>query len=94
MDTSEYGFDPTYSYSLQQFAVLASKRITIPMHCACATFGPCVTPLGQFAIYNASGKKQLFTLAAGHHNYADQKRQEQELINELVAFFAPLNEQF
>jgi cephalosporin-C deacetylase len=73
-------------------AALAAKRITIAMHCACALFDPCVAPPGQFAIYNSlPGTKQLFTLKAGHHNYPDQKQQEQELINELDAFFAPLN---
>jgi cephalosporin-C deacetylase len=74
-------------------AALAAKRITMPIHCACAIFDPCVAPPGQFAIYNAlAGTKQLFTLNAGHHNYPDQKQQEHELINELDAFFAPLNE--
>lgn len=76
-------------------AALAAKRITIPMHCACALFDPCVAPPGQFAIYNAlAGTRQLFTLTAGHHDYPEQKRQEIELIHELDAFFAPLNEQY
>jgi cephalosporin-C deacetylase len=74
-------------------AALAAKRITIPMHCACAVFDPCVAPPGQFAIYNAlAGIKQLFILNAGHHNYPDQKRREQELILELDNFFEPLND--
>ena len=74
-------------------AALAAKRITMPMHCACAKFDPCVAPPGQFAIYNAlSGEKQLFILEAGHHNYPNQARQEFELINELDVFFAPLSE--
>ena len=74
-------------------AALAAKRISMPMHCACAQFDPCVAPPGQFAIYNAlAGTKQLFTLIAGHHNYPEQNRQEQELIHELDAFFAPLND--
>ncbi len=73
-------------------AALAAKRITIPIHCACAKFDPCVAPPGQFAIYNAlPGEKQLYTLDAGHHNYPYQAQQEQELIHELDAFFAPLS---
>jgi cephalosporin-C deacetylase len=72
-------------------AALAAKRISIPIHCACAKFDPCVAPPGQFAIYNAlPGKKQLFILEAGHHNYPNQSHQEIELIEELDAFFAPL----
>lgn len=74
-------------------AALAAKRISMPMHCACAKFDPCVAPPGQFAIYNAiPGNKQLFILDAGHHNYPNQARQESELINELDAFFEPLSE--
>ena len=73
-------------------AALAAKRITMPVHCACAKFDPCVAPPGQFAIYNAlPGEKQLYTLDAGHHNYPDQAQQERELIHELDAFFAPLS---
>jgi cephalosporin-C deacetylase len=72
-------------------AALAAKRITMPMHCACAKFDPCVAPPGQFAIYNAlPEEKQLFILEAGHHNYSNQVQQEDELINQLDAFFAPL----
>jgi len=74
-------------------AALAAKRITMPMHCACALFDPCVAPPGQFAIYNAlAGSKQLFILNAGHHDYPDRKHQEQQLINELEAFFMPLTD--
>ncbi len=73
-------------------AALAAKRITMPMHCACATFDPCVAPPGQFAIYNAlPGEKQLFVLEAGHHNYPGQAQQEHELLNELDAFFVSLS---
>ncbi|WP_262966093.1 acetylxylan esterase [Methylobacter psychrophilus] len=72
-------------------AALTAKRITMPMHCACAKFDPCVAPPGQFAIYNAlPEEKQLFILEAGHHNYSNQVQQEDELINQLDAFFAPL----
>jgi cephalosporin-C deacetylase len=74
-------------------AALAAKRITMPIHCACAKFDPCVAPPGQFAIFNAlPGKKQLFILDAGHHSYPNQAQQEHELIKELDAFFAPLAE--
>ena len=74
-------------------AALAAKRITQPMHCACATFDPCVAPPGQFAIYNAlPHEKQLFILNAGHHNYPTQGQQEHELLNQLDAFFASLSE--
>ncbi len=74
-------------------AALAAKRVTMPIHCACAKFDPCVAPPGQFAIYNAlPGEKQLFILDAGHHNYPNQAQQEYELIDELDAFFAPLSE--
>lgn len=72
-------------------AALAAKRITMPIHCACAIFDPCVAPPGQFAIYDALPReKQLFILEAGHHNYPNQVQQETELINQLDAFFTPL----
>lgn len=73
-------------------AVLAAKRITMPIHCACALCDPFVAPPSQFAIYNAlTAHKELFVLLAGHHEYPEQKQQEQELIAQLDAFFAPLN---
>ncbi len=77
-------------------AATAAKRITMPMHCACAYFDPCVAPPGQFAIYNAlpSKNKQLFALDAGHYNYPNQQQQEQMLLDELESFFAPLSREF
>jgi cephalosporin-C deacetylase len=73
-------------------AATAAKRITMPIHCACAVFDPFVAPPAQFAIYNAlPGPKELFVLMEGHHSYPEQKQQEQELITELDAFFAPLS---
>jgi cephalosporin-C deacetylase len=73
-------------------AALAAKRITLPMHCACARFDPCVAPPGQFAIYNAlPAEKHLFVLEAGHYNYPNQQQQEQQLLAELDSFFAPLS---
>jgi cephalosporin-C deacetylase len=72
-------------------AALAAKRITMPMHCACAVFDPCVAPPGQFAIFNAlPKKKQLFILEAGHHSYPNQHKQDKALIDELELFFRPL----
>ncbi len=72
-------------------AATAAQRISIPMQCACAKFDPCVAPPGQFAIYNALNcQKQLFILDAGHHNYANQTHQQNELLDELNLFFEPL----
>ncbi|MDP3007474.1 MAG: acetylxylan esterase [Methylococcales bacterium] len=73
-------------------AALAAKRITMPINCACALFDPFVAPPAQFAIYNAlPAEKELFVLTAGHHSYPEQQQQEQQLIAELDAFFAPLS---
>jgi cephalosporin-C deacetylase len=72
-------------------AAIAAKHITMPMHCACAVFDPCVAPPGQFAIYNAlQHERQLFVLEAGHHDYPNRILQEQQLLDELNTFFAPL----
>ena len=72
-------------------AAIAAKRIDQPIHCALATFDPCVAPPGQFAIYNAlSCEKHLFLLEAGHHSYPNQAQQETELLTELDAFFTTL----
>lgn len=73
-------------------AAIAAKRITVPMHCACAKFDPYVAPPGQFAIFNAlRGEKKLYVLEAGHHTYPEQQKQEQELLANLADFFEPLN---
>lgn len=73
-------------------AALAAKRITMPIHCACAVFDPFVAPPAQFAIYNAlASTKELFILKAGHHSYPEQHQQQQQLIAELDTFFAPLS---
>lgn len=72
-------------------AALAASYIQQPMHCACALFDPCVAPAGQFAIYNAlTQHRQLFVLEAGHHDYPNKSKQEQQLLSELNTFFAPL----
>lgn len=73
-------------------AAIAAKRITMPMHCACALFDPFVAPPGQFAVYNAlPGEKQLFVLEAGHHEYPNKAKQTGELLQALDDFFAPLS---
>jgi cephalosporin-C deacetylase len=72
-------------------AALAAKRISMPIHCACAVFDPFVAPPAQFAIYNAlTASKELFVLTAGHHSHTKQQQEEQELLAELEAFFASL----
>ncbi len=72
-------------------AATAAKRISIPMHFACATYDPCVAPPGQFAIYNTTPQnKQLFVLEAGHHSYQNQANQKKLLLDELSTFFEPL----
>jgi cephalosporin-C deacetylase len=74
-------------------AAVAARRITIPMHCACAKFDPYVAPPGQFAIFNElAGEKQLYVRDAGHHFYRKQQDQEQELLVEVAEFFKPLSE--
>ncbi|MEQ1638442.1 MAG: acetylxylan esterase [Methylococcales bacterium] len=74
-------------------AALAAKRMTMPIHCACAKYDPCVAPPGQFAIFNALPKpKQLFVLEAGHHDYPTQRQQSSKLMAELTAFFALLSQ--
>jgi len=73
-------------------AVIAAKRISIPMHYACALYDPCVAPPGQFAIYNATHKpKRLFVLDAGHFDYPEREQQEQQLLQEIDDFFKPLS---
>lgn len=74
-------------------AAISAKRITIPMHCACAKYDPYVVPPGQFAIFNAlAGEKQLYVLEAGHHPYPQEPQQQQELLAELAIFFNPLSQ--
>lgn len=72
-------------------AAIAARRISMPVHCACAVFDPMVAPPGQFAVYNAiPGEKYLYKLSAGHFEYVDQEKEEAELLSELKAFFADL----
>ena len=72
-------------------SAVAARHIRQPMHVAAATFDPAVAPPGQFAVYNAiPGDKRLFVLEAGHFDYANRATQEQALLAELGAFFAPL----
>lgn len=72
-------------------AAIASRFIQTPVHVAAALSDPVVTPPGQFSIYNGlKGKKQLFVLNKGHAEYAEQAKQEKELIIELQRFFNDL----
>jgi cephalosporin-C deacetylase len=74
-------------------AAVAARFIRQPMHLALALFDPVVPPPGQFAIYNAiHGNKQLMVMRAGHFDYPEQTQDEQRLIAELGAFFAPLGD--
>jgi cephalosporin-C deacetylase len=71
-------------------AAVAARHIRQPMHVAAARFDPAVAPPGQFAVYNSiPGNKRLYVLDAGHFEYPDRARQDQELLAELRAFFAP-----
>jgi cephalosporin-C deacetylase len=72
-------------------AAVAARYIRQPMHLAAARFDPAVAPPGQFAVYNAiRGDKRLFVLPAGHFDYPDRARREQNLLSQLWAFFGPL----
>ena len=71
-------------------AAVAARHIRQPMHVAAARFDPAVAPPGQFAVYNAiPGKKTLYVLDAGHFEYPGRARQDQKVLAELRAFFAP-----
>ena len=66
-----------------------------PVHVAAALFDPMVPPPGQFAIYNAvggvsGGRKQLFTLSAGHFDYVAAQDEDEALREDLRGFFADL----
>jgi len=72
-------------------AAVSARFIEIPVLCACARYDPMVAPPGQFAIYNAlQAEKQLYVLSAGHHDYPCRDAEEQQLRNDLEAFFAEL----
>ncbi len=72
-------------------AAIAAQFLTQPTHVACALFDPSVAPPGQYAIYNGlAGPKQLFTLSAGHHDYAEQPLERARLIAQLQQFFDKL----
>ncbi|AUB85275.1 acetylxylan esterase [Candidatus Thiodictyon syntrophicum] len=72
-------------------SAIAARHIRSPMQVAAAVFDPAVAPPGQFSVYNAiPGDKRLFVLEAGHFDYPGRARQEQQLLAELWAFFAPL----
>lgn len=72
-------------------AAVAARRITVPVHLACARFDPFVAPPGQFAVHNAlPGEKRLFVLDAGHFPHPRERSQAVHLLAELDSFFAPL----
>lgn len=72
-------------------AAVAARYIRQPMQVAAARFDPAVAPPGQFAVYNAiPADKRLFVLDAGHFDYPERTRQEQELLSVLWTFLAPL----
>ena len=72
-------------------AAATAQRLAVPMHVAAALFDPMVPPPGQFAIYNAiPSRKQLFTLSAGHFDYAAAQQEERALLAQLRDFFADL----
>lgn len=73
-------------------AAIAAKYIDVPVHFALALKDSVVTPLGQFAIFNAMvSNKQLFVLDAGHEHYANYFKQYKQLKNEIAEFFSDLN---
>ena len=72
-------------------AATAARFLRIPVHCACARIDPAVAPEGQFSIYNAlAGSKSLFPLTSGHMTYAEQAREERELLQEIDNYFRDL----
>ncbi|WP_295383944.1 acetylxylan esterase [uncultured Thiodictyon sp.] len=72
-------------------SALAARHIRQPMLVAAAGFDPAVAPPGQFAVYNAiPGDKRLCLLTAGHFDYPGRRAEEQRLMAQLWAFFAPL----
>ena len=74
-------------------AAATAQRISAPMLIAAALLDPMVPPPGQFAIYNAlstQSRKQLFTLSAGHIDYAAMQQEEHELLTWIREFFAEL----
>ena len=57
---------------------------------AAVRFDPAVAPPGQFAAEDAiPGDKRLYVRDAGHFAYPGWARQDQDLLAELRAFFAP-----
>ncbi len=72
-------------------AAVAARFVGVPVHVAAALCDPCVTPPGQFAIFNGlPGQRHLFVLEKGHSDYAGQHRQQQELQDQLQQFFRTL----
>lgn len=70
-------------------AAFAAKAIKVPVHCALALKDHMVTPIGQFAIYNAlKTKKGLNVLTAGHCEYPEQAEEGKRLMQQLQEFFS------
>lgn len=69
-------------------AAVSAGYATQPAHFANALFDPVVAPPGQFAVYNAwAAEKSLFLLEAGHFEYPNRAKQDQQLVAELTRFF-------
>ncbi|SDM34012.1 cephalosporin-C deacetylase [Catalinimonas alkaloidigena] len=72
-------------------AAVAARFVQVPVHVAAALSDPMVTPPGQFAIYNAlPHPKQRYVLRHGHAEYEGQAQEEEELLQDLNAFFHDL----
>ena len=70
-------------------AATAATRVNIPVIVSPALFDPAVPPPGQFAVANAlGGEKKVFTLTAGHFEYAEMAREHGELREAVRAWFA------
>lgn len=69
-------------------AATAARRIRIPTLVGAALFDPAVPPPGQFSVYNAlPGRKELFTLTAGHFDHPKAGVEDRRLRAALTAFF-------
>ena len=70
-------------------AAVMARRITIPVHFACARFDPSVPPPGQFAVHNAmAGEKGLFILTSGHFAHPDEPAEQAALCDAQSAWFS------
>ncbi|MEH6452806.1 MAG: acetylxylan esterase [Psychromonas sp.] len=85
----DYADKHILTHTLPYFdASCAAKYLTQPSYWGLALFDPCVSPPGQFSIYNACmGNKELFLLDAGHFSYNKEEKQSRELRNNVEVFF-------